>query len=133
MKLVSFNHDGKDGYGAVLKGGILDLSGALYQESHFANLREVFSAGSGALAELNRLVNAGSATLGLSDVKIRMPIHNPTKIFCVGRNYYAYHEVKQDGRPEWPSIFPRFRDSFSAHDEPVIRGKDRDRTCDFTG
>ena len=38
MKLVSFNHDGKDGYGAVLEGGILDLSGALYQESHFANL-----------------------------------------------------------------------------------------------
>ena len=104
MKLVSFNHDGKDGYGAVLGDGILDLSGALYQESHFSNLREVLSAGPGALTELRRLVDAGSATLGLSDVKIRMPIHNPTKIFCVGRNYYAYHEVKEDGRPEDPRI-----------------------------
>ena len=133
MKLVSFNHDGKDGYGAVLDGGILDLSGALYQESHFANLREVFAAGPGALTELNRLVKAGSATLGMSDVRVRMPIHNPTKIFCVGRNYYAYHEVKADGRPEWPSIFPRFRDSFSAHDEPIIRGKDDGDQLDYEG
>ena len=133
MKLVSFNHDGKDGYGAVLDGGILDLSGALYQESHFASLREVFAAGPGALTELRRLVDAGSATLGLSDVKIRMPIHNPSKIFCVGRNYYAYHEVKEDGRPEWPSIFPRFRDSFSAHDEPIIRGRDDGDQLDYEG
>ncbi|MDC0033190.1 fumarylacetoacetate hydrolase family protein [Alphaproteobacteria bacterium] len=133
MKLVSFNHDGKDSYGAVLDGGVLDLSGAFYQEFHFGNLREVFSAGAGALTELKRLIDAGAATLDLSDVKIRMPIHNPSKIFCVGRNYYAYHEVKEDGRPEWPSIFPRFPDSFSAHDEAVIRGKDDGNQLDYEG
>lgn len=133
MKLISFNHDGKNGFGAIIDGGILDLSGALYQETHFSGLRDVFAAGPGALTELQRLVDGGSPTLGMSDVTVRMPIHNPSKIFCVGRNYYAYHEVKEDGRPEWPSIFPRFRDSFSAHDQAIIRGKDDGDQLDYEG
>ena len=43
MKLVSFYHDGREGYGAVKDGGIVDLSGAMFQETHFANLKSVFT------------------------------------------------------------------------------------------
>ena len=117
MKLISFYHDGREGYGAVKDDGIVDLSGAMYEETHFANLKSVFAAGDGALVSLKKTAAEATPTFGMNDVTVRLPIHNPSKIFCVGRNYYAYHEVMEDGRPEWPSIFPRFRDSFSAHDE----------------
>ena len=133
MKLVSFYHDGREGYGAVKDDGIVDLSGAMYQETHFANLKSVFAAGAGALGWLKATAAEASPTFGMIDVTVRMPIHNPSKIFCVGRNYYAYHEVMEDGRPEWPSIFPRFRDSFSAHDEAIIRGSDDGDQLDYEG
>ena len=133
MKLVSFYHDGREGYGAVKDDGIVDLSGAMFQETHFANLKSVFAAGDGALASLKATVAEAPPTFGMIDVIVRMPIHNPSKIFCVGRNYYAYHEVMEDGRPEWPSIFPRFRDSFSAHDEAIIRGSDDGDQLDYEG
>lgn len=133
MKLVSFFHDGREGYGAVKDEGIVDLSGAMYQETHFANLKGVMAAGDGAIAALKATVEAGEPTFGMSDITFRMPIHNPSKIFCVGRNYYAYHEVMEDGRPEWPSIFPRFRDSFSAHDEAIIRGSYDADQLDYEG
>ena len=133
MKLVSFYHDGREGYGAVKDDGIVDLSGAMFQETHFANLKSFFAAGDGALASLKATVAEAPPTFGMIDVIVRMPIHNPSKIFCVGRNYYAYHEVMEDGRPEWPSIFPRFRDSFSAHDEAIIRGSDDGDQLDYEG
>ena len=133
MKLVSFYHDGREGYGAVKDDGIVDLSGAMYQETHFANLKGVMAAGRGAVSSLEATVASATPTLGMSDITFRMPIHNPSKIFCVGRNYYAYHEVMEDGRPEWPSIFPRFRDSFSAHDEAIIRGSDDGDQLDYEG
>ncbi len=133
MKLASYVHDGKSGYGAVVGDGIVDLSSALYQETNFASLRHLLAAGPGALTEFKALVANSKPSFGLSDVTFTLPIADPGKILCVGRNYYAYHEVMQDGRPEYPSIFPRFRDSFSAHDEPIIRGKDDGDQLDYEG
>ena len=133
MKLVSFYHEGREGYGAVKDDGIVDLTGAMHQETHFANLKGVMAAGGAAVSSLETTVDSATPTLGTSDVTFRMPVHNPSKIFCVGRNYYAYHEVMEDGRPEWPSIFPRFRDSFSAHNEAIIRGSDDGDQLDYEG
>ena len=133
MKLVSFHHDGHEGYGAVKDGGIVDFSVGKFQETPFKNLKGVLEAGSNAVTDLKAIVEAKSPTIDLNAVTFRMPIYNPSKIFCVGRNYYAYHEVVEDGRPDWPSIFPRFRDSFSAHNEPIIRGSDDGDQLDYEG
>ena len=133
MKLVSFYHDGREGYGAVKDDGIVDLSVEMVQETPFTNLKAVLAAGSDAMTGLKLLAEARSPTIDLNDVTFRMPVHNPSKIFCVGRNYYAYHEVVEDGRPEWPSIFPRFRDSFSAHHEAIVRGSDDGDQLDYEG
>jgi 2-keto-4-pentenoate hydratase/2-oxohepta-3-ene-1,7-dioic acid hydratase in catechol pathway len=131
MKLVSYHHDGKDGFGAVVDDGIADLSGLLYKETRFANLREALTAD--ALADLRKTAAGAKADFGFDDVTMQLPINNPSKIFCVGRNYYAYHEVLEDGRPEWPSIFPRFRDSFSAHEEAIIRPAEDGEQLDYEG
>tara|TARA_R110000787_G_scaffold40869_7_gene101108 strand:+ start:326 stop:1183 length:858 start_codon:yes stop_codon:yes gene_type:complete len=131
MKLVSYHRDGKDGFGVVVDDGIADLSGLLYKETHFANLREVLVAD--AIEDLRKTAAGAKADFGFDDVRMQLPIDDPSKIFCVGRNYYAYHEVLEDGRPEWPSIFPRFRDSFSAHDEAIIRPAEDGEQLDYEG
>ena len=133
MKLISFHYNGRERYGAVKEGGIVDLSSETFQETAIKNLKAVLEAGSDAITDLKRMVEAKSAEIDLGDVTFRMPVHNPSKIFCVGRNYYAYHEVMEDGRPDWPSIFPRFRDSFSAHNQPIIRGLDDGDQLDYEG
>lgn len=132
MKLVSFRAGDKEHYGAVVDDGIVDLSGAVFQEANYPNLREAL--GAGVLTQMQMLVDAADGPdFGFDDVIYRLPITRPRKIFCVGRNYRAYHEVMEDGRPDWPSIFPRFVDSFSAHEEAIIRGKDDGDQLDYEG
>ena len=133
MKLISFHYNGRERYGAMKEGGIVDLSSEKFQETGLKNLKAVLEAGSDAMTDLKTIVEAKSAEIDLSDVTFRIPVHNPSKIFYVGRNYYAYHEVMEDGRPDWPSIFPRFRDSFSAHKQPIIRGLDDGDQLDYEG
>ncbi len=133
MKLVSFIHNGNPRFGSVRDSKIVDLSDVIYQGQRFKNLRDVLSLGPKALNFLQKTADAGSTFLDLTEITFSIPIKNPTKIFCVGRNYRAYHEVKEDGRPDWPSIFPRFRDSFSAHGQPIIRGSDDGEKLDYEG
>ena len=133
MKLISFHYNGRERYGALKEGGIVDLSSEKFQETALKNLKAVLEAGSDAMTDLKRIIDAKSAEIDLGDVTFRIPVHKPSKIFCVGRNYYAYHEVMEDGRPDWPSIFPRFRDSFSAHNQPIIRGLDDGDQLDYEG
>jgi len=133
MKLVSFYAGDKEHYGAVVDDGIVDLSGAVFQETNYPNLREAIGA-DGSLTHMKTLVEAADKPdFGFDDVTYRLPITRPRKIFCVGRNYRAYHEVMEDGRPDWPSIFPRFVDSFCAHDEAIVRGRDDGDQLDYEG
>ena len=117
MKLVSYRRGTREAYGVVKDGGVVDMSVRL---GH-ASLKDAIAGL--AVGEMERLAAAADPDVGLEDVAYMCPITAPEKIFCVGRNYRAYHEVLEDGGPEWPSIFPRFASSFSAHDEPILRPK----------
>jgi 5-carboxymethyl-2-hydroxymuconate isomerase len=131
MKLASFHHGGRAGFGVVKGDGIVDLTAAFFFETRYADLREVFAAG--AVDELRRAAEGAEADLGLTDVSFLLPIPRPSKIFCVGSNYHV--SPKRGGgsaTPEWPSIFGRFADSFAAHGEPIIRPKESEQ-LDYEG
>ena len=133
MKFVSFYHDGDEGFGAIKDDYIIDLSKGLLSGETFANLKALLKGGGSSKESLKETVENGSNIIETKEVNFRMPICNPGKIFCVGRNYYAYHEVMEDGRPDWPSIFPRFSDSFAAHEQAIIRGTDDADQLDYEG
>ncbi|MEE2654673.1 MAG: fumarylacetoacetate hydrolase family protein [Pseudomonadota bacterium] len=133
MKFVSFYHDGDEGFGAIKDDYIIDLSKGLLSGETFANLKALLKGGGSSKESLKETVENGSNIIETKEVNFRMPICNPGKIFCVGRNYYAYHEVMEDGRPDWPSIFPRFNDSFAAHEQAIIRGTDDADQLDYEG
>lgn len=129
MKIVSFRHQGRDGYGVVEGDGIIDVSATLGGE--LADMGAVL--GAGALDRVAAAAKGKSPTLKLADVEFLFPVPHPQKIFCVGRNYTEYHEVQEMGKkPQWPSIFLRFPSSFTAHNQPIIKPKVSDQ-LDFEG
>jgi 2-keto-4-pentenoate hydratase/2-oxohepta-3-ene-1,7-dioic acid hydratase in catechol pathway len=128
VRLNSYRHDGKEKYGVVRDGGIVDLTRRI--GDRYPTLKAAIAGL--ALPEIARLAKSAKPDLALDAVESMVPIAAPEKILCVGRNYRAYHEVLQDGGPKWPSIFPRFPSSFSAHGQAILRPKVSEQ-LDFEG
>mgnify|MGYP001501291290 FL=1 len=93
MKFVSFYYQGNECFGIIKSGEIIDLSGRLSNGGNIRDLKSFLEAGSTVTSTLGKILNDFSHTIPINDVIFRIPIVNPSKIFCVGRNYYAYHEV----------------------------------------
>ena len=117
MKLVSFVHAGRPGFGVVNGERIVDL--AVHQNAVGATLREALARGT--LGRIVDLVAQAPATLALADVEYLPVIPDPGKILCVGINYASH--VRETGRemPQYPMFFTRFADSQVAHDQPIVR------------
>ena len=131
MKLVSFRHGARDGFGVLQGDGVIDLTAAFFFETRYANLREVLAAN--AVDELRKAAENSEADLGLTDITFALPIPNPPKIICVGQNYPEVGAGKPAGnRPEHPNVFGRFRESFVAHGESIVRPKESDQ-LDYEG
>ncbi|KAJ8134536.1 hypothetical protein OY671_012251, partial [Metschnikowia pulcherrima] len=62
------------------------------------------------------------------------PIANPGKIICVGVNYGHRNEEYKDGSapPQYPSVFPRFPESFVGHGQPSSRPPESEQ-LDYEG
>ena len=127
MKLISYRREGKEGYGVVRDGGIVDLAARM--DDAFPTLQSAIAG-----LALSRIEGeAGAAAdFALDEVEIMFPITAPEKILCIGRNYRGYHEVLADGGPKWPSVFPRYPSSFAAHGEPILRPRVSEQ-LDFEG
>lgn len=127
MKLISFRRNGADGYGVVDGDGIIDMTPRMGGD--YATLKDAIAGL--ALGDIEKAASGASTDFSLSDIEYEFPVA-PEKIFCVGRNYRAYHEVLEDGGPKWPSIFPRFASSFSRHGEAILRPKESEQ-LDYEG
>lgn len=116
MKLISYQYNGIDSYGAVLGDRVADL-------------REVFGArapdlkaliAADLLSEAAAAAGKAAATLPLSEVRLLPVIPNPGKIVCVGLNYGDH--VRETGREitEKPTLFLRVAESQVAHGEAIV-------------
>ncbi len=116
MRLVSFEHNGRQSYGLVRDGGIVDAGQHLGER--YADLKAVLAAE--ALGELRALEDA-APHVGFDDVEHLPVIPDAGKILCVGINYMGH--IKETGRepPDYPVLFTRFADSFVGHDQAIVR------------
>ena len=113
MRLTTFEHDGKQSYGAVVGEGIFNLGG------RFADLRALLAAD--ALDGIAATLSGVKPDFDLKEVAFLPVIPNPDKILCVGLNYETHR--LETGRPvsEYPAIFTRFADTQIGHEQPIIR------------
>ena len=123
MKLLSFVRLGKPGFGAVVRDGIIDLTGKL--DPDINTLKELISLNMEDQAE--EYIASKTKDLSFSDITFLPVIPDPEKIMCIGLNYLEHK--KETGRPDVdnPTIFTRFADSQVAHLQPMIKPDNSDR------
>jgi 5-carboxymethyl-2-hydroxymuconate isomerase len=119
MKLVCFEHGGRERFGAVSGDGVVDLTARL--GGGIDTMRGALDAG---MVDRAREIAASSRPdIALAEVRFLPPIPVPEKIICVGVNYGDRNAEYRDGSeaPRYPSVFPRFPGSFVGHNRPLLR------------
>jgi 2-keto-4-pentenoate hydratase/2-oxohepta-3-ene-1,7-dioic acid hydratase in catechol pathway len=119
MKLISYRYDGRETWGAVVDGQVLDLAAA----SGFSTLADFV--GSDAYARRDELLLSAKPVAAYAQVELLPVIPRPEKIVCAVRNYMDHHqEVLAAGMQrelsEEPPIFLRVWRSQTAHNSPII-------------
>lgn len=116
MKLATYSLNGKESFGIVADGGIVDLS----KRTPYASLFDVLRAG--ALGELAKAAHA-KPDLPLDGITYLPPVRTPEKIICVGVNYANRNAEYKDGSEEqkYPSLFCRAPNSLVGHEQPILR------------
>lgn len=117
MRIASFRHRGRDSYGVVRAGGIVDAGRHLGVE--LPDLKSVLAAD--AIDELHALAADAEPDLALADVELLPVIADPDKILCVGINYRPHVEETGRDPPEYPVLFTRFSGSQVGHGQPLVR------------
>lgn len=116
MRFLTFNHAGKESWGAITDEGVIDLGNLVG-----GSLLEVLQ--NDKLEAMKKLAGGLEVDYKAEEVEFLPPISNPGKIACVGVNYANRNAEYKDGSeaPKYPSLFIRTPDSFTGHDLPLIR------------
>jgi 2-keto-4-pentenoate hydratase/2-oxohepta-3-ene-1,7-dioic acid hydratase in catechol pathway len=123
MKLISYTHAGKPGFGIVTGQGIVALGARTGQPSLKHLLDRVDS--------LRAYANE-APDLRLDEITYAPPIPNPDKILCIGINYQKHMEETGRERPKKPMIFTRFANTQVGNGQPMIRPRVSEQ-LDFEG
>lgn len=113
MRLVSFEHDGRPGFGAVVGDRIAQLDQTPDGPADAKSFIEF-----GLAAGWPSLPAEGD--LPLAAVRLLPPIPDAGKIICVASNFY---EKAFEGKPvpSHPIVFTRYADCFVGHERPLIK------------
>lgn len=131
-QFITFIHrqTSKRHYGLLRENGVVDLSARF--GSRWATLDAVVQ--DNALAELAFEASGLSASYSVNDIIFTPPLTAPGKIICVGVNYPDRAQEYKDGQSDipWPSLFVRFPDSFTGHQQPLVRPAESEQ-LDYEG
>lgn len=125
MKLLSFSHDGRASWGAVVAQGLVDL-GARH-EGQYPDLKSFIAAG----MPPDVLSDLTTAELGFDDIDLSAVIPNPDKIVLAAINYWE-DDSDRDNGPSYPVLFLRLPSSQIGHGAPLIQPRSSQR-LDFEG
>lgn len=115
MKLISFERNGKSGFGAVKGSAVIDLGAAL----GMSDLKSFLAAG--ALDQAEAVLNERQPDFALDSVVLLPVIPNPGKIWCCGLNYGDHVRETNREVTERPTFFLRVADSQVGHGQAIVR------------
>jgi 2-keto-4-pentenoate hydratase/2-oxohepta-3-ene-1,7-dioic acid hydratase in catechol pathway len=123
MKLLSFIHQGRETWGAVVGDGVIDMQRVFPQ---YPTLMDYIA--SEAYLQAAQHVKGLSVDAQLANITYLPVIPRPEKIVCAVRNYMDHHnEVIAGGvqreLSEFPPIFLRVWRSQTAHLGPIVKPK----------
>ena len=117
MRLLSYSHEGVESY------GVLDASGAgvidLGSRLDSSDLGELLTSEQLAAARAHQ---SAPFDYRLTDIVFERLLPWPSKIFCIGVNYGGRSaEYDDPSDASYPSVFVRFPDSFTGHEQALRR------------
>lgn len=119
MKLISFKRHDRPGFGAVVDGRVIDLTGRI---AGAQSLKELLEAG--AVARARDYCKGAAADFALEECSLMPVIPNPNKIICIGVNYADHaNEAGLKAGTDYPVIFLRLPEVLIGHGQPLIRPK----------
>jgi len=129
-RFAAFFADGKDRFGLMTDGGMIDLTDAC--DGRYKSLFDVV--GNNGFDELTQAAQGRAPSYAEGAFEWRIPLPNPGKILCIGVNYPDRNEEYKDDQaaPSKPSIFIRFASSFTGHEQPLIRPPESEQ-LDYEG
>ncbi len=129
MRLLSYSHDGRAAYGAVVDDGVVDLTSRIDGVRDLSDLLRQQR-----LDEASDAVAHAAADLAVDDVTYERTLPSPGKIFCIGVNYGGRNAEYRDGQDALtkPSVFVRFPASFTGHEQDLVRPPESDQ-LDYEG
>ena len=123
MKLMSFKHKGRESYGAVVAGGVVDLGRRLGKK--YPTLKALL-AGNG-LAAARALVKSAKPDYRMSQVSFLPVITAPDKILAIGLNYADHAAEAGIKPPSKPVVFVRFANSHVGHEQAIVKPKESEQ------
>lgn len=119
-RLAAFSVQGRRGFGLVTDRGLVELTERV---AGIRNLKDAVE--QGRLAALVEAAGRHAPDHPLEAVTFLPVMAEGGKIICVGVNYPDRNAEYKDGQaaPAFPSLFPRFAQSFTGHGQPLIRPK----------
>ncbi|MCL2657112.1 MAG: fumarylacetoacetate hydrolase family protein [Betaproteobacteria bacterium] len=128
MKLISFVTPQRATFGLVEGDRVYDLGPRLCHS--IIDLKGVLRAG--LLNRLPELVAGVPADFRLDEISFLPVVPNPSRIFCVGLNYYAHRAEGNRPETEAPTIFLRLPESQTGHGRPMVCPAESDK-FDYEG
>ncbi|WP_079228503.1 fumarylacetoacetate hydrolase family protein [Pseudomonas putida] len=121
MRYVRFSHQGRPVLGVRTAEGVRVL-GEESLESLLARGVDLTAYGA----------QAQGALVEIGEQDYLPLMSRPSKIICVGLNYADHTKESPYAQPDYPTLFPRFNSSLTAHNKPLIRPRISD-TLDYEG
>jgi 2-keto-4-pentenoate hydratase/2-oxohepta-3-ene-1,7-dioic acid hydratase in catechol pathway len=131
MKLISYTQSGRESWGAVVDGKVIDLVAT----SGCSTLAEFV--GSDKFVQRDKLIEGHKPVASFDEVQLLPVIPRPEKIWCAVRNYMDHHQEAlaaglQRELSEFPPLFLRTWRSQTAHRAPIVLPK-ASGTLDWEG
>jgi 2-keto-4-pentenoate hydratase/2-oxohepta-3-ene-1,7-dioic acid hydratase in catechol pathway len=118
MRLIAFEQACSSRLGLRVDEEVVDLTGLGYPTT----LDELLLQGADAMTSARGAATRAAARLPLSGIRYLPPLANPSKAIAVGLNYVDHAaESPYKDPPKYPILFHRFRSSWVAHGEPLVR------------
>ena len=86
-----------------------------------STLDELLRQGDAGMRAARNAVERATTRLPRAGLKFLPPIANPAKAFAIGLNYTDHAAESNFAPPKFPVVFQRYRSSWVAHDEALVR------------
>lgn len=120
MRLLNFLQDGQSRLGARSGNEVVDLTAAGLP----ASVDQLLRLGADGMARAKQALAAAVKKVPLSGITYLPPVLDPSKAIAVGLNFVDHAaESPYKDPPKYPVLFQRYKSSWVAHDENIVRPK----------